>query len=107
LLLSFSSFLFLDLSFFASLVNILIAAQGLAPALGSLICSLSARSSDFRFTCPLVFPGQNQSQFVFVFFGSVRHLGKYFTSAADFHFPLGGLLISAQELGRQFDPVAA
>jgi hypothetical protein len=39
ILLSFSSFLFLDLSFFASLVNILIAAQGLAPALGSLICS--------------------------------------------------------------------
>jgi tellurite resistance protein TehA-like permease len=46
------------------------------------------------------------SLFLF-FFGSVRHLGKYFTSAADFHFPLGGLLISAQELGRQFDPVAA
>jgi hypothetical protein len=101
LLLSFSPLLFLDLRFFASVVKILIAPQGLASALGSLIYSFSAQPSDFCFACPLFFSCQNQSQFV-LFLCSIRHLGKCFTAAADFHFPFGGLLISAQGLGHQF-----
>jgi hypothetical protein len=94
LLLSFSPLLFLDLRFFASVVKILIAPQGLASALGSLIYSFSAQPLIFV-SRGLCFSPAKISHNLFCFSGSFRHLGKCFTSAADFHFPFGGLLISA------------